>query len=165
MFPTSKINRERTLSEYELLHIQLGKCGPTSTDALVVFKAKLVDFADTYCGSNIDKSDLFLHHEHLNAVISLRNNDNMRISKPDKGAGVVINKQDYDSKMVDILKITKFKIFGSVDSFDKITQKEQRIQQELHRFFNEHLIPRKIYDKMRPVESQRSRLCRLPKFH
>ena len=65
------------------------------------------------------------------------------ISKPEKGACVIIlNKQDYNNKMADILNnTTKFKIFGSVDDFDKTALEEQWIKRELFGFYNEHLIP------------------------
>ena len=130
--PSSKINRECTLSEFKLLYIQLLKHKLTSTDALVAFNARLVDFAHTYCGSFINKSNFYLHCEHPNAVKSLQNNDNIIISKLDKGTGVVIlNKQDYNNKIADILNnTTKFKLLGSVDDFDETTLEEQYIQSE-----------------------------------
>ena len=100
---------------------------PTSTDALIAFKSRLVDLAHMYCGSTIDKSDFYLHHEHQNAVKSLRNNNNIIISKPEKGAGVeILDKEYYNDKMADILKdTTKFKIIGSVDEFKKTSTEEE----------------------------------------
>ena len=98
----------------------------------MAFKMWLVNLAHMYCGSKIDKSDFYLHHEHLNAVKSLHNN-NIIISKPNKGAGVIIHdKQDYNNKMVDIIKdTTKFKILGSVQDRQRGTTDTTWITQVL----------------------------------
>ena len=137
-----------------------------STETFVAFIAWLVDFAHSHCGSNINKSDFYLLHEHLNAVKYLCNK-NIIISKPEKAARVVIlNKQDYINKIADILNDTiKFTILGSVDDFDKTAIQEQGIQCELLRFYNEHLIPKMIYKKIHPIGSQTLQLCGLPKIH
>ena len=126
-----------------------------STEALVVFKAQMIGLAQSYCGSNIDKSDFYLHREYLKAVKSLRNNDNIIISKPDQGARVVIlNKHDYINKMGDIINDTsKFTILGSVDKFDKTAIQEQCILHELFGFYKEHLLPKNIYEKICSVGS------------
>ena len=98
----------------------------------MAFKAQLVDLAHTYSGSNIDKSDFDLHREYLIAVKSLRNNDNIVIFKPDKGAGVVIlDKQDYNL-MAHILNDTiNFKIISNAEEFYNIAIELKRIQREL----------------------------------
>ena len=129
---------------------------PTSTDALVASKARLVNFAHTYSESNINKSDFYLHCEHLNAFKSMQNNDNMIIFKLDKDTKVVIlNKQYYNNKTADILNnTTKIKIL-----------EEQRIQHKLLGFYNEHIIPKKIYETIHPARSQRPQLYGLPKIH
>ena len=102
---SSKINKERTLSVFQLSYMQLLKHKPTSTDALMAFKARLVDLAHMGSRSTLDKSDFYLHHKRLNAVKPLCNNN--IISKPDKRAGfVILVKEDYNNKMADILKNT-----------------------------------------------------------
>ena len=136
----SKINRACILSEFKLQYGQLMKHKQTFTDALEAYKARPVDLADTYCGSNIDKSDFYWHHEHLNAVKPLQNNNNIILSKPNKDTGVVIlNKQDYNKMVVILHNTAKFTILASVD-FDKTTLKQQQMQSELLRFYNEHQI-------------------------
>ena len=136
-----------------------------STD--VYFKARLIDFDNSCSGYNIDKSDFCLHYQHLKVVKSLRSNNKIIISKPDKGVGeLILNKQDYNNKMVEILNdTTKFKIVACVDEFDKTAIQEQRIQSELIGFYNEQLITKNIYEKIHPVGSLRWRLYRLPKIH
>ena len=67
----------------------MSKCKPTSTDSLIALKACLADLTNIYCGSNIDKSNFYLHCPHFNPVRSLRNNDSIVIFKPDKGSGFV----------------------------------------------------------------------------
>ena len=55
-----------------------------------------------YNGSNIEKSDFHLHHQHFNAVKSLFSYDIIVICKSDKGFDVVIlKKHDYVHKMDD----------------------------------------------------------------
>ena len=94
----------------------------------------------------------------------MQNNNNIVISKSDKGTIVVIlNKQDYNNKITDILNnATKFKILGSVHEFDNTAQKEQC---KLFWFYNEHLITKKIYEIICRVRSQRPWLYGLPKIH
>ena len=130
----------------------------------MAFKACLVDLAHIYCGWTIDKSDFYLYREHLNAVKSWRNVNNIIISKLDKRAGVeILDKEYYNNKTTDILKDTiKFKILGSVDEFNKTAIEEQRMQRE---YYKNHQIRKKIYEKICPVGSQRQRLYGLPKIH
>ena len=68
--------------------------------------------------------------------------------------------------MADILKdANKFKLLGSVNKFNKTAIIEQRIQPKLLEYYKNHLIPKKVYEKINPVGSQRPRLYGLPKIH
>ena len=67
-------------------------------------KARLTDLAHLYCGEEIDSRDFAFHGECFRALNSLHSNENIVITKPDKGSGVVIlNKNDFIDKMLEIL--------------------------------------------------------------
>ena len=76
--------------------------------------------AQAYCGSPIDIGDFFMKKEYFQAIKALRSNDEILITKYDKGSGVVLmNKTDYISKMESILfEESKFKVLGPVHSND-----------------------------------------------
>ena len=82
------------------------------TDALITLKDSLLDLPYMYYRSSIIQSDFYLHRDHFNAVKSLRNDDSIVISKPDKRTRVVIlNRCDYVNKMANIFRET-FKFIG-----------------------------------------------------
>ena len=67
-----------------------------------------------------------MYKEHFQATKSLRSNEQILITKPDKGSGVVIlNKSNYIQKMGNILDDkTKFFNMGSVDQHDNTAKNE-----------------------------------------
>ena len=67
--------------------------------------------------------------------------------------------------MAGIHNADKFKILARVDEFDKTAIEEQQIQHELLEYYKNHLIPKEVYEKIRPVGYQRPRLYGLPKTH
>ena len=90
-----------------------------------------------------------------------------RVTKPDKGSGVVImNKSDYISKMDFILQDNyKFENLGPSSEFDNTAKIEAHIQRRLLQLKKEGLLPSKIYSRIRPTGSQRPRMYDLPKIH
>ena len=113
LLPTS-VKREEILADIEVLYARLVPHKPRSEEQLAVLKARLSDLAHAYCGSPIDLGDFLMTKECFQAIKSLRTNEEILITKPDKGAGVVIlNKNDYSNKMKTILNdTTKFLILG-----------------------------------------------------
>jgi len=97
---------------------------------------------------------------------NLGRNDNLYISKPDKGNGVVIlNRSDYINKMNTILNDnTKF---VSVDeNAYKLTQRlEARLNKTLLTFMKSDKINKNTYEKLRAVGSSPGKLYGLPKTH
>ena len=93
-------------------------------------RARLSDLAYAYSGSPMDHSDFLLHMEHFQALKSLRANNDIFITKPDKGSGVVIwNKKDYTKKMEVILHgKEKFAKLGDVETQDKTAKLEQKLK-------------------------------------
>ena len=64
---------------------------------------------------------------------------------------VILYKQDHTNKLADILNNTnKFKVL------DKTVPEEQRIQRKLIEFYNEHLLPKNIYEIIRPGGSNKT---------
>ena len=92
-------------------------------------KARLNDLAHAYCGTQVDLGDFNMHKEHFQAIKSLRSNEQILITKPDKGSGVVIlNKNDYIQKMGNILDDkTKFLNIGGVDQHENTVKTEQEV--------------------------------------
>ena len=90
---------------------------PSNFSAL---KAILSDLAHPYCGNLVDIGDFLILKECIQASISLRCNNNIHVTKPDKVSGVVvINKKDYISKMNFILQdSSKFDNLGPSSETD-----------------------------------------------
>ena len=101
------------------------------------------------------------------AINSLRKNDDIIITKPHKGSGVVLlNKSDNVDKMNKILDDqSKFKRHGPVSFNDNTAIIELRLQKRLLDLVKADLMPKGIYDAIRPTGSQRPRIYRLPKTH
>ena len=100
---------------------------PISSNEIRALKAKLSDVAHTYFGTHIDLGDFNMHKEHFQAIKSLRCNEQILITKPDKGSGVVnLNKSDYIIKMGCILDgKTKFLSLGGVELHDSTAKTKQ----------------------------------------
>ena len=108
----------------------------------------------------IDLGDFLMTKECFQAIKSLRTNDEILITKPDKGAGVVIlNKDNYNDKMKTILNdTTKFPALGPVTNKDNTAKIESRIQRRLLQLRKECLISKQVYEAIRPTGSQRPRV-------
>lgn len=67
---------------------------------------------------------------HYRTIKSLKSRNDMYLTKPDKGSGIVIlNKQDYLDKMNNILNNpTKFRMIGPADTCDNTSKVEARTQ-------------------------------------
>ena len=94
-------------------------------------------------------------------------NENIVITKPDKGSGVVIlNKNDFIDKMLRILDDpSKFENLGSTSSNDNTANIESKLQKRLLELFKEDSIPESLYQNIRTTGSQRPRMYGLPKTH
>ena len=111
--------------------------------------------------------DFLILRECIQATRSLRCNENIHITKPDKGSGVVImNKIDYISKIDFVLQDnSKFENLGPSSEFDNTAKNESHIQRRLLQLKKEGLLPSTIYSRIRPTGSQRPRMYGLPKIH
>ena len=154
-------------AEFEVLFAQLLHHTPQSIEHLSALKAKLNDLAHSYSGAPIDSGDYLMNRECLSAIKSLRTNDDILITKPDKGSGVVVlQKANYIRKMELILQDnTKFKFIGPVKHHDNTAKLESKIQRRLLQLKKDELLPPSIYESIRPSGSQRPRMYGLPKTH
>ena len=91
--------------------------------------ARLTDLAHLYCDEEIDSRDFAFHGECFRALNSLHSNENIVITKPDKGSGVVIlNKNDFIDKMLVILDDpSKFDKLGPTSSKDNTANIESKL--------------------------------------
>ena len=165
--PPKSVNREEVFTEFEILYAQLARHKPISADELIALKSKLSDFAHAYCGTPVDLGDFGIHKKHFQAIKSLRSTEQILITKPGKGCGVVIlNKSDYIQKMGNVLDDkTKYLNMGSVDQHVNTAKTEQKLQKGLLDLVNQKILTRDIYDRIRPTGSQRPRMYGLPKTH
>ena len=118
--PPRYLCKEEIFAEFESLWAQLLHHGASSVEQCTTLKPRLADLAHLYCDSTIDSGDFTMHKECFRAISRLRKADDIIITKPDKGSGVVLlNKSDYVYKMKVILDDqSKFKRLGSVSSND-----------------------------------------------
>ena len=165
--PPHSVQREEIFAEFEVLIGQLLHHVPHSSEQFSALKARLSDFAHAYCGNPINIGDFPILKECIQATRSLRCNENIHVTKPDKGSGVVImNKNDYISKMHFTLRDnSKFENLGLSSEFDNTAKIEAHIQKRLLQLKKEGLLPSKIYSRIRPTGSQRPRMYGLPKIH
>ena len=103
---------------------------PHSSKQFSALKARLSDLAHVFCGNPVDIGDFLILKECIQASRSLRCNENIHVTKPDKGSGVVImNKSDYTSKMDFIWQDnSKFENLGPSSEFDNTAKIEAYIQ-------------------------------------
>ena len=130
-------------------------------------KARLADLAYLYWDSTIDSRDFTMHKECFRAINSLRNNDDIIITEPNKGSGVVLlNKNDHVDEMNKILDDqSKFRRLVPVSSNDNTASIESLLQKWLLDLVKADLMPKWIYDAIRPTGSQRPRMYGLRKTH
>ena len=103
--PPRYLCKEEIFAEFESLWAQLLHHSATSVEQRTALKARLADLAHLYCDSTIDSRD-FAMQECFRAINRLRKNDNIIITKPDKGFGdVLLNKSDYVDKMNEIFDV------------------------------------------------------------
>ena len=145
--PPTNVKREKIFAEFEVLMGQLFHHSSKSKECLSALKAKLNRLAHVFCGTQIDLIDFTMHRECFDAIKSLRSNDKIIITKPDKGSGVVIlNKSDYISKMNSILNVaSKFQQIGPADTNNNTAKIEAKIQRRLLQLLNGGVMHESIY--------------------
>ena len=103
---------------------------------------------------------------HFTSLKGLANDKSIYITRPDKGQGVVIlNSEDYISKLTDILNDTsKFNKIRT-DERKLIIQLEDRLNNQLRILKSNNTIPTEFYNEAYSSGSQLGSLYGLPKVH
>ena len=109
--PKRKTNLLELEVQFEYLSDQLAELVPSSDANVEELKSTLVNACYKYYNCKPNCKEL-LTKEHFEALKRLQENQDILLSKPDKGAGIVImNKADYIDKMTELLSdTTKFKL-------------------------------------------------------
>ena len=165
--PPRYLCKEEIFAEFESLWAQLLHHSASSVEQHTALKDRLADLAHLYCVSTIDSRDFKMQKECFRAINSLRKNDDIINTKPDKGSGVVLlKKSDYVDKMNKTLDDqSKFKRLGPVSSSDNTASIESRLQKRLLDLVKADFMWKWIHDAIRPTGSQRPRMYGLPKTH
>ena len=112
--PPILVDKELVFLGFECFYKQLCLLKPRSADRETATKVNLSSLAYNYSKSKPEKSSLFDFSEIRKVMQELKNDNNLIITKPDKGNGcVLMNKSDYLGKMNDIISdSTKLKLLG-----------------------------------------------------
>ena len=149
--PPLGIDKESVFAEFEILQSQLNHHEPRSNDDLLYMEARLAELAHKFANSPINSREFAWSKIHYQAAKLLKANKEIYITKPDKGAGVVIlNTNDYTDKMLSILSdTTKFIKLGDV-SIDNTLSTEVKLQKRFLQLHRKKFIDKDTYDKIRP---------------
>ena len=162
-----RTNREEIFAEFELFYQQLTRHEPSSLEDAEECRTKLASIADSFHNTPNDRQGFSLKAEHFKTIKSLKSNDTLVITRPDKGKGVVIlDKADYVEKMMHILDdTTKFSRLGPCESHDNTARKETSLQTFLRKLNKDGEISDEVYQQIRPTGSVRPRMYGVPKVH
>ena len=160
-------DREKVFADIDVFYSQLAKLKPSSNLASSDFKAKLNSLAHTFSDMSVSSDESRWGDQHRSVIKSLRNNNNLVVSKSDKGVGfVLLDHVDYVNKMLLILNDdTKFTKLGPVETCDHTTSIEVKFQKQQRKWVKSNLLSPEISDSIRPVGSIHSRLYGLSKIH
>ena len=161
------IDKPNIQAEFEIAYNQICMNVPVENVSLSSIKAHLASYAHSYCDGNRNTEKNYFLKEHFRAIKSLKTNENIVITKSDKGGGcVILDKIDYFSKMADILDdSSKFVKLGPVNHHDTTKKREKEFCNYIKSLADKKLLDESIISSIRPVGSTRPRLYGLPKTH
>ena len=127
-------------------------------------EASADDLRGRVCGilrnAKLPKSNLAI--EHRTALKELKAMEGIVILPADKGnATVVMERDEYDSKMSELLNSTTYKKLKK----DPTSAKENKLSRLLKSLEKSKELPSKLYNKLRPSGTQPPRIYGLPKIH
>ena len=162
--PSGKASQLELETQFESLNDQLTDLSPTSETNVAHLKSTLVNTCYQYMKYK-SKGRRLLTNDHLTALKDLQNNDDIIISRPDKGAGVVLmNKKDYIDKMNSLLSdTTKFKKMEAEK--DRTVAIEKSLSKLVRQLKQKQLIDSIEFERIRPTGTTIPRLYGLPKVH
>ena len=166
-FNPLKLNYAQYFSAFENLYKTLSfenirNCIPNSVD-YVKSNIKTIALKNYYSF----KSNLSPYHKSLiSSLRELSKDKNIVITKPDKGTGVVLlNKDDYLSKMNDILQdSSKFTLYDH-DLYKTIIKYEDKHNRIIDQLFKDKVIDADTKNRLRSSGSRPGVMYGLPKIH
>ena len=143
-----RINKTDVLTTFDFIHRAMSKDLQDVKEAGEV-KAKMSYLANTYVKSYKPSKNALRKHKILK---KLRNNNEILITKPDKGNGVIIvDRNLYKSSLYDIVNETsKFLKLSS----DPTITREGKLQRFVRSLKNKGFFTKDQYDKIYPCGSQ-----------
>nr|CAJ00247.1 TPA: reverse transcriptase [Schistosoma mansoni] len=150
--------------QFENLYAQTAELVSSSKDNVESFKSTLVDCCFRYLNHGHSSKGI-LTNKHKEALRKLKTNDNLLITKPDKGYGIVLmDKNNYINKMKAFLNDqSKFqKLVVKNDLADKI---EKQIIDSLKQIKQQGFISEKVFEMLKSIGTRTPRLYGLPKIH
>ena len=89
--PTPRcINSAEVFAEIEMLYVQLKKNSLAAAANVVYLKVRLADLAQTFSNTTVDSQSFLWQKMHLESAKQLKMNNDIVLTRPNKGAGVVI---------------------------------------------------------------------------
>ncbi|CAH8432023.1 unnamed protein product [Dicrocoelium dendriticum] len=162
--PQNKYNRVEIETQFEHLFKQTNDLVANSDMELEQFKSTLVNVSFQYQRQPIEHHRL-LTKAHLDALRELQKNEDLIITKPDKGSGTVLmDRADYIKKMKMILSDTS-RFVRCEQQKDKTECVENQLIKCLKSLVNDGAITKETYDRLRPIGTITPRLYGLPKIH
>ena len=153
----SKLQFENLLSQTDDLSF-------TSTAEFDHFRSTVLDCCRQFEAA-IPKGLRILTKQHNDQLKELRNNNDLIITRPDKGSVIVfMNRKDYVSKMEYILDNPN-KFYKDPCPRDNTEFIEQQLIKMLKQLLNTSVINQEMFGKLKPSGSNLPRLYGLPKTH
>ncbi|CAH8860275.1 unnamed protein product, partial [Trichobilharzia szidati] len=161
---TSKVNELNTKVQFENLIDQTKDLTPISYENADLFKSTVLSCCLDYINKKPSLRNV-LSKEHRKQLKELKDNENLIITRPDKGSGIVLmNKSDYLNKLLVILSDEK-KFQKQSPQKDPTEQTELQLTKILKKMKDESVISSKLYEQLRPSGSTTPRMYGLPKVH
>ena len=159
-YPQSRTRKMDLEVQFGNLHAQLSDLYPSLELELERFKSTLVNCCYQHLNSK-PQNEKILANEHLERMKSLKNNDNIVISRHDKGSGIMLlYKGDYIDTMNDETKFHKME-----NEKDKTVQIEKALSRLLREVKEQNAIDQITFERIRPIGTTIPRLYGLPKVH
>ncbi|CAH8502173.1 unnamed protein product [Dicrocoelium dendriticum] len=162
--PCKKIDQAALEVQFESLIAQTKDLLPTSSSDVENLKSSLVHSCHEYVKTK-PSSNSIITREQIQSLKELRLNNELIISKPDKGSGIVLmDRVDYIHKMQHILS-DESKFQRLMTGKDNTGELEKQLTGCLRRMMQAKLITKKEFEKLKPSGGHLPRLYGLPKVH
>ncbi|KAA3678612.1 uncharacterized protein DEA37_0003891 [Paragonimus westermani] len=163
-YPGDKCRQIDLEVQFENFNNQLQELCPSSELNSEHFKSTLVNACYKYLGRRTSTYGL-LTRSHFEELTALKNDRSIMISRPDKGAGIVLlNRDDYIPKMMIILSDSK-NFQKDKSGKDKTVAIEKESLRTLRRLKQADCISAHVFERIRPTGTRIPRLYGLPKIH